>query len=311
MKDRRSHRLNDRLGSVYGAQRVGSVAWKRAHSGGILPEGSGQATPFPSFFHAWRFSGRHSESRPITDGIWISFDIVRYQTRTFPRVEVTVMIFRSCVVILLTLPLIAQEANNPLPPADQNRPVTVQTTTTQTWVPGRWVRVDIQDVWQPGHWETVQTSTTLPTASAAIPMPAPVQIAQNTASPAWISERWEQTPDGWNRYAGRWSTQPDVIVERRPIELPTRTVVVERPVTETVVVERPVYTSSMTVGMSWNGNRSSGWGMGVGYGFPLWPAYSINHCRPSYSHHAPICRPVHHASPTISIGARTGFTRHR
>lgn len=225
---------------------------------------------------------------------------------------------QSCIVacLALSLPLLAVD---PPSPADPNRPVTVQTTTTQTWIPGRWMRVETQDVWQPGHWETVQTTTTSPVMAVQAAPPAQVVVQPaSAASPSWMSERWEQSPDGWIRYAGRWSNQPDVIVERRPIEPPTRTVVVERPV-ETVVVERPVYStySNISVGTGWG---SPGWSVGFGYGTP-W--YGVGMSVPlyrSYHHHdcapmrpiAPPMRPIAPPAVVRPIGPPSGgYIRHR
>jgi hypothetical protein len=178
------------------------------------------------------------------------------------------------------------------------------------------MRVENQDVWQPGHWETVQTTTTAPTqasvAAASAPVAAqPVQMPAPSASPSWVSERWEQNPDGWIRYAGRWSNQPDVIVERRPIEPPTRTVVVEKPV-ETVVVERPVYTTTSNVsvgfgygspylGVGFNyGTPYYGWGMSV----PIWRPYRHHHYCPPVR---PVCPPTVVRPPTMG----GGYVRHR
>jgi hypothetical protein len=141
------------------------------------------------------------------------------------------------------------------PPTDPNAPVTVQTTTTQTWVPGGWQRVGNRDVWQPGHWETVQTTSTLP-ASTYVPPPAPV----------WVAERWERTSGGWVRYAGHWSNQPETIAEYRG-DAP---VVVERPVVVAPVVA-PGYVGVGYYGGGYYGG--SGWNVSVGVGSPWYPWY--------------------------------------
>lgn len=224
---------------------------------------------------------------------------------------------QSCIVacLVLSFPLLATD---PPTPADPNRPLTVQTTTTQTWIPGRWMRVENQDVWQPGHWETVQTTTTAPSLAVATPAASAAPAAAPVASATtWVSERWEQTPDGWIRFAGRWSNQSDVIVERRPIEPPTRTVVVERPV-ETVV-ERPTYTTSTSVSLGFGygspyvgvgfgyGTPYYGWGMG--FGVPLYRPY-YNHCYRPIAPVYPVC-PAPVVRPPVGVPVAGGYVRHR